>query len=832
MKRASRSRVLTLAGACLLATLAILAILAILVMLVLPALAQADDPLSEPPTAPTGLTGQVSHDRVSLSWNDPGDDSITGYQVLRRNRSVDGAGEFNVHVDDTGSASTSYVDTGLAALTRYVYRVKARNGAGLSPQSGYFDADTPEAPPEPPAAPTGLSGQVAHNQVTLSWDDPGDDTITGYQVLRRNRAVDGAGEFHVHVDDTGSDANEYVDADVEPETRYVYRIKARNAAGLSEQSGYLDADTQAEPPKSVPRQALAAPTGLLALPSHDRVSLSWEDPGDAAVTGYRILRGPDTDTLSAIVEDTNSAATSFTDNDVEPETVYVYAVQAINAGGVSELSNAVETTTLPPPPDAPIDLLTTASHNQVLLSWTAPDDHSITGYRILRGPDTDTLSAIVEDTNSAATSFTDNDVEPETVYVYAVRAIDAGGVSELSNAAETTTLPPPPDAPIDLLTTASHNQVLLSWTAPDDHSITGYRILRGPDTDTLSAIVEDTNSAATSFTDNDVEPETVYVYAVRAINKSGASEVSESKSVTTLWAPQKGNSGVCDRTDAVEEAIIAAVPDVTACADITAEHLAAIENLDLSRQSITSLQSGDFSGLTALQGLDLANNALTSLPAGVFNGLTMLENLERYANSLTSLPASVFDGLTALETLYLYRNSLTSLPAGVFDGLTALNVLAMSRNSLTSLPAGVFDELTKLTVLLFWSNSLTSLPADVFDELTALTVLFFYDNPGSAGFLPAAAAGEDQVVELGTTVTLGGSYSGGPWGDNVAYAWEQTGGVDVTLTGTNTASPSFTAPGVRDDLVFTLTVTGRGVGPGYRAYTDSDEVRVIIDGTP
>ena len=32
------------------------------------------------------------------------------------------------------------------------------------------------------------------------------------------------------------------------------------------------------------------PTGLRADPAHDRVSLDWDDPDDAAITGYRILR--------------------------------------------------------------------------------------------------------------------------------------------------------------------------------------------------------------------------------------------------------------------------------------------------------------------------------------------------------------------------------------------------------------------------------------------------------------------------------------------------------------------------------------------------------------
>ena len=33
------------------------------------------------PDKPRGLTATPSHDRVVLTWNDPGNDSITGYLI-------------------------------------------------------------------------------------------------------------------------------------------------------------------------------------------------------------------------------------------------------------------------------------------------------------------------------------------------------------------------------------------------------------------------------------------------------------------------------------------------------------------------------------------------------------------------------------------------------------------------------------------------------------------------------------------------------------------------------------------------------------------------------
>ena len=107
------------------------------------------------PAAPAGLSYTATHESVTLTWDDPGDSSITGYQILRRAR-TSGA-TLMVHVDDTGSADTMYVDSDVDAGGEYVYRIKARNGAGLSGQSQALDVDVPEPPAEPESAVVGGS---------------------------------------------------------------------------------------------------------------------------------------------------------------------------------------------------------------------------------------------------------------------------------------------------------------------------------------------------------------------------------------------------------------------------------------------------------------------------------------------------------------------------------------------------------------------------------------------------------------------------------------------------------------------------------------------------
>ena len=102
--------------------------------------------------------------------------------------------------------------------------------------------------------------------MTLTWDDPGDSSITGHQVLRRSRDGseygdgEGAAEFAVIAGRhrlLGRD-NLHRQRPSPPRTRYVYRVLAINPVG-NERAVRLP---QRRCPGGPGRQALVAGTGL------------------------------------------------------------------------------------------------------------------------------------------------------------------------------------------------------------------------------------------------------------------------------------------------------------------------------------------------------------------------------------------------------------------------------------------------------------------------------------------------------------------------------------------------------------------------------------------
>ena len=393
-----------------------------------------------PPAAPTGLTALPTHDSLMLSWHTPDHDGITGYQILRG----PDADSLAVIEEDTGSSATIYTDTSPAAGQTHTYAVKARNAAGLSPLSDTVTVTVPPAAPNLTGTPLTPEGQVM-----LVWQDPSDDSITGYQILRGPDAD----SLAVIEEDTGSSATIYTDTSPAAGQTHTYAVKARNAAGLSPLSNTV---TATMPP--------AAPTGLTALPTHDSLMLSWHTPDHDGITGYQILRGPDADSLEVVATDTGSLAPWYVDTDVSEDTSYAYAVKALGAGGESAPSGVVEVSTLqaatitfvgpsveedPPiaqqqqegdPPPSPYHLRLFASHDRVTLRWGSYGCcGNVTGFRILRGPSEDTLEVLVADTGSATPWYVDSAVEAGTGYVYAIKSLNGNGESPESTSRSVTT---------------------------------------------------------------------------------------------------------------------------------------------------------------------------------------------------------------------------------------------------------------------------------------------------------------------------------------------------------------------------------------------------------
>ncbi|MXX27394.1 MAG: hypothetical protein F4Z82_18360 [Caldilineaceae bacterium SB0668_bin_21] len=131
-------------------------------------------------------------------------------------------------------------------------------------------------------------------------------------------------------------------------TRLLTRVETLAATAAAEPTATATATSIAVP---------AAPQNVRASVEGDKVTLTWGDPGDGSVTGYRIeRRGEDpADPFVTLVEDSGSASTQYVDSSAAPEMGYVYRVRAISAAGASEPSAEVGVNPLPAPTVVPSD---------------------------------------------------------------------------------------------------------------------------------------------------------------------------------------------------------------------------------------------------------------------------------------------------------------------------------------------------------------------------------------------------------------------------------------------------------------------------------------------
>ena len=276
---------------------------------------------------------------------------------------------------------TSLTLTGLTAGTEYTVQVRARYNDGehadqpwagpwreaaVTVAGGEEPAPTPQPEPtptpEPEPTPTPTPDPANHGviqglslassepgQLVVTWEIP-ETTPTDYRISWAQSSLsfpsykDTNGPEKGNLSPLGSTTTLTLD-NLTPGVDYKIHMRARyyNADRSEHLSSgpWTDAVTQ-----RVRDHPPAAPTGLTTSDiEHDSMTLTWDDPENDSITGYRVLRGPDADSLSTLENDTRSVSTEYEDPTVSSETTYFYGLLAMSQDGNSVQSDAISATT-------------------------------------------------------------------------------------------------------------------------------------------------------------------------------------------------------------------------------------------------------------------------------------------------------------------------------------------------------------------------------------------------------------------------------------------------------------------------------------------------------
>ena len=381
------------------------------------------------PAAPSGLAASAaSSSTINLTWSDNANNE-TGYRIERSSDGTNFAFLANAAVN-----ATSYSNTGLAASTKYYYRVQAIGSPTSSAFSNTANATTqPGTSPGVPAAPTNLtargSASVA-NAIDLSWSDNANNE-TGYKI---ERATDG--KTFSPLAGTGPNGAFNRNTNLTPGRLYYYRVYAVNAAGSSAYSNVVSATTTSTGGTPTPP---AAPTGLAAsTASSSTIHLLWSDNASNE-TGYRVERSADGVNFTFLIN-LGVNVNAWDNTGLTAATKYYYRVQAIGSPTSSAFSNIASATTqfgtTPGVPAAPTHLTLKASTsvaNAIDLFWIDNATNE-TGYKIERSTDGTNFSPLAG--GGPNTTFNRNTgLTPGKKYYYRIYAVNAAGNSLFSNVA-------------------------------------------------------------------------------------------------------------------------------------------------------------------------------------------------------------------------------------------------------------------------------------------------------------------------------------------------------------------------------------------------------------
>jgi fibronectin type 3 domain-containing protein len=381
----------------------------------------------------------------------------------------------------------------------------------------------------PPAAPTNLAAVgAAGPQVNLSWNDNSSNE-TRFLI---DRALDSGFTQSLTTFQAPANATTmalYVDQTVAPGTIYFYRVRASNAAGVSNYSNTVSVSIPTVP---------ATPTGATAtLSTTTEIDLAWQDNATNE-DGYKILRKTDPNGTFNLITVLPTNSTSYRDRGLSPGTLFDYQILAYTIAGNNGFAALTQATLSP----APTGLTATAGNTQAALSWTASP--GAVSYNVYRGLTSGGEGTMPVATGITATSFTDTGLTNGTTFYYQVTAVDSASASppdpagESAPSTEVSALPqqqPPPAPPATITPTAGNGQVSLSWTA--SAGATSYNVYRGTSPGGELAAPLASGVTARSFTDTGLTNGTTYYYQVSAVSSFGEGGKSAEVSATPQQPP-------------------------------------------------------------------------------------------------------------------------------------------------------------------------------------------------------------------------------------------------------------------------------------------------------
>ncbi|GCB73033.1 hypothetical protein scyTo_0006590, partial [Scyliorhinus torazame] len=451
--------------------------------------------------------------------------------------------EYQVHQIETRLIYTDrtnrmkFIVADLQPHTSYTFTVTACTSVGCS-------TSQPATGRTLPASPEGVWSKPHHvvvssNIVELYWTEPmkSNGIITHYHLLRDDVAIFTGASINLNYTDTG----------LQPNTRYVYQLRANTRRGSGRSENYI-----VQTPKSTPERIPAPYNVTVASPYS--LFIGWTPPGVFNTTApllYNVTLN--LGTAQSTIHPAGHYHFLLVE-ELNPFTDYEIRVQACQPDGCGVGKRAFVKTAEAPPQNQQPPIITAVGSAVVEVKWLPPEKPNgiITNYSIYRRPVGTQEELLIFIWSEGALEFIDASdmLQPYTGYEYHVRAHNSrGSVDSLWAFVQTLeAVPQGMVAPSTQATSAF--SVLLRWILPRSPNgvISQYCVVyqerRNDPTinaTTVTAVtLPGTSNQAHVF---GLKPFTIYNFQVLAINNIGQ-VASPWTPVRTLEASPSGLSNI------------------------------------------------------------------------------------------------------------------------------------------------------------------------------------------------------------------------------------------------------------------------------------------------
>ena len=473
-------------------------------------------PQAPSPTKPTGLAATPGTRKVSLAWTNPA--GTTGNSYRYKPKSGDDTG----YTDWTSiSVATSQEVTNLTNGVHYTFQARAHNrtGGGASAQVSAWTY---------PAAPVNLTATPGNGIVSLTWDDPANDSITRYEFQQKTGGS--WNDTWTPIPSSGASTTQHVaSGSLVNGTAYTFRVRAYSA-GAGDVSAEVTATPQASP--DIPTGLSATATGIASA------TVNWSYTNTALIDKFQARYRAGNGAWGDWADVAKTTMTYEVTSDLTHGTVYTFEIQAVNNQSVAGPAGQARAATAPA---KPAGLAAAPSLQQATLNWDNPAYPSITAWQYRQAKPKGGLVAFGGD--GEADLFWTAPADTTGIAKWQYRHKSGGGdypndwTDVASSSAATTS------ATVDSLTNATAYTFQVRAVNSSD-ALVGTVLGDAVATPTTTAdgwtAISGSGASTTSHTVTGLDSNTAYAFQLRAVNPAGNGLASAPLTTTTAQEPAPG----------------------------------------------------------------------------------------------------------------------------------------------------------------------------------------------------------------------------------------------------------------------------------------------------